>query len=166
MAGTQAPAEAPAPTWGRPGFKPPQDRQEFVFEDAQSVPEWVDKGWMGWDGGIVINVPQGDPLKSPYTTKVARRGDTVVYVPGNNGAFGKFEVITPPAGVPQDFDYEANFRPKAWSEADLEDLIKTGATTLDEMDPDARSQVLYRRAGVRPLHLVDEFNQGDYPASQ
>ncbi len=148
------------PQWGQPGHEPPTEEQSFEWNgDMAGAPEWIDRGWAGYDNGAALNVPKGDPSKAPYTTQVARVGDTVVYKPGKNGAFGGFAVVKAqdmgmqPGGEPE-INSETGtptFRPAAQTEADLNDLVKTGLVDKDDMDADARAQLATRASGGKPI---------------
>jgi hypothetical protein len=144
----------------------PSEPESFLWEgDINSAPPWIDRGWAGYDGGPALHIPRGDPTGQPYTTRTARIGDIITYTPGPNGAFGGFAVV--PAsesgnqpGVEAQWDGDAKstptFRPPAQTEADLRDLVKTGATTPEEMDPDAQAQYYARHPTERP---EDEYER-------
>jgi hypothetical protein len=149
---------------GKPrGLTIPTDKQTYTWTgDMASAPEWIDRGWASYDAGPALAVPRGDPNASPYTTVSARVGDTVVYTPpkGRGGGTGTYTVVRAEESGEQPGAEPLNlgagdrstptFRPAAQTEATLEDLVKTGMVSPDEMDPEARAQYEARRAGTGP----------------
>ena len=120
---------------------PPKADEEFKFESPDSVPEWADKSWASYDRGPALAVPGGDLWgEGPYHTKVARVGDTVKFVAATPSKHAHFEVIE---GEPTD---EGNItkRPPAYTNASLEDMIKTGWLSVDDLGADAKAQVAHR----------------------
>jgi type II secretory pathway pseudopilin PulG len=165
----------PSSSWGRPGFTPPTEAQSYVWDgNLAEVPDWIDQGWASYDAGPALAVPQGDPSKAPYTTQPARIGDTVTYTPGKGGSFGGFKVVrAEETGSQPGPEFRAtgpgetpSFRPAAQTEADLNDLVRSGMTNPDEMDPDARAQWEARRNQGSALtaeqagHIPSEPQQG------
>jgi hypothetical protein len=150
----QAPSTPPAP----PLWKPPTDKQEWtVTEDVNSAPAWIDKSWIG--AGPSIKVPVGDyPFGSPYTTEKAEVGDEVQYLPPSATSGGHFIVVkNADARV-----VERAAKPAQASAASLEDLIKTGHVTADELSAGEKLQVAVRSPRFRPL-LSGEVPPPDAP---
>lgn len=145
----QSPAPADAPAKAE-AWSPPESDQEFVFENIDSVPAWVDKNWASYSMGPALAVPAGDIFGTPpYTTNIARSGDTVM-----------FKIATPSkpahlAVVPGEPVGEgATLKPPQASAAALEDMIRTGVMVPDDLSDEARGQLLSRSPHLRML--VDE----------
>ena len=121
--------------------------ESYTFEgDVSGAPDWVDRGWMSYDRGPALAVPKGDPRKQPYSTVPCRVGDTIVHTPGESEDDpGSFEVVRAeetgrdPGGEP--------WRPPGMAEASLEDLVKTGNVSPDDMNEEARAQYEARKMG-------------------
>jgi hypothetical protein len=128
-------------------WEPPDGDEEFVFEDIGSAPGWVDKGWASYNQGPALALPAGDVYGSPpYTTITARVGDTVKYVAPTPSRPGHFEVIPgEPVGE------AATKKPPQQSAASLEDMLKTGVMTPDDLGPDAKAQVTARSPQLKGL---------------
>ena len=141
-----APASVPAEEW-----RPPDEDQEFVFEGIDKAPAWVDKGWASFKQGPALALPAGDILgwTGPYHTKFARLGDTVVFKATSGARPAHFEVIE---GDP--IEAGPARKPPQQSPAQLEDLLKLGYVTGDEIGEDAKQQVLARSPGMK--RLVEE----------
>ena len=141
---------------------PDRATEQFKYEGRNDdLPEWIDKGWAGWDQGPALQVPRNDPRRGPYVTQTVRAGDTVVYEPGKNGVFGKFHVEQ---GVPDEVDAEAAaFRPAQETQASLEDMVFGGTVEIDRLTPEAKGQLYSReRLHGRPTQLPAE--DGDMQA--
>lgn len=139
----QSPAPAPeAEVW-----EAPDSDQEFVFESMDAAPSWVDKSWASFDRGPAIALPAGDLFGTgPYHTKIARVGDTVVFKAATPSKPAHFEVIEgEPVG-----DNATKKIPQA-SSVSLEDALKTGVMTPDDLGPDAKAQVAGRTPGLSKL---------------
>lgn len=136
-----APAETPKP------WEPPTGDQEFEFKDVASAPAWVDKGWASYDLGPALALPAGDLYgDGPYTTISARVGDKVMFVAATPSRPAHFEVIAKePVGD------QATKRPPQQSAASLEDMLKTGYISPDDLGPDAKAQVVSRSPRLRAL---------------
>ena len=127
---------------GEPAPKPwvpPKDKQEYVVtEKMADVPEWIDKGWVGFGA---LKVPVGDyPFDSPYTTEKAEPGDTIQFSPAGATRGGHFTVVknTDPDQA------KSTPRPAQESAATLEDLLKSGHLAPDEMRASDKQQVRVR----------------------
>ena len=142
---TPAPAEAPEP------WSPPEGDQEFEFESIESVPSWVDKNWAGYDQGPALQLPVGDAMfgEGPYTTQVARVGDTVYFKAATPSKAAHFVVVQ---GEPTGDN--ATVKIPAASNASLEDMLKGGTMTPDDLGPDAKAQVIGR--SPRLTKLIEE----------
>jgi len=147
MAEAPAPgtAEAPKP------WEPPSGDQEFKFESIDAAPAWVDKGWAGmYQGSPALKLPAGDLYGTgPYTTTPAKVGDTVKFVAATPSKAGHFVVIP---GEPTGDN--ATKLPPQQSAAQLEDMLKTGVMTPDDLGPDAKAQVIAR--SPRLGRLIEE----------
>ena len=139
---TPMPAPVPAEPWS-----PPAGDEEFVFSDIASAPSWVDKGWASYNNGPALAVPAGDVYGAPpYTTKVARVGDTVKFLAATPSKPAHFEII---AGEP--VEENATKKPPQASAASLEDMIRTGVMTPDDLAPEAKGQVTARSPQLTKL---------------
>jgi hypothetical protein len=138
--------EPGVPKVGEGDFQPPAGREEFVFDgNPESLPEWLNKSDLGY--GPSINVPASDyPFTGAYTTLRATVGDTVVWTPAKGARGGHFDVIK---GEPD--TREMTKRPAQESPAQLEDLIKLGHVTPDDLGQDAKTQLLVRSPLFRPM---------------
>jgi hypothetical protein len=141
-------SKAPKSTTKVEGEAPdlPTSDQEFIFKDIQSAPAWVDRGWAGYDRGPALQLPVDLSGKAPYTTKVARVGDTVRFVAAKGARPAHFEVIEGDQTVE---DGTATIKPAQASNVSLEDALKTGAITADELGSDAKAQVSGRSPELR-----------------
>ena len=146
-------SDAPAPTpaandkHADKAWTPPTSDQEFVFENIQSAPGWVDRGWAGFDRGPALAVPAGDLYSDgPYTTNSARPGDTVKFIAAKGSMAAHIEVIKgeldPGKGTK---------RIAQQSAAQEEDLLKLGWITVDDLGEDAKAQILGRSPKLRGL---------------
>lgn len=152
MSDQSAPSPAtqqPMPAGAQPEqWKPPTTDQEFVFESVASAPSWIDKGWASFDRGPALAVPATDILgKPPYNTKIARVGDTVYFKAATASKPAHFEVIPgePKAGE------GGTLKIPAVTNASLEDMLRTGVMTPDELGTDAKAQVAARSPELKAL---------------
>lgn len=129
-------------------WEPPDSDQEFKFESIDAAPAWIDKGWAGYDRGPALQLPVGDALfgEGPYTTMVARVGDTVKFVAATPSRPAHFVVIE---GEPE--GDLATKKPVAATNASLEDMLKTGFMSPDDLGPDAKAQVIGRSPKLKAL---------------
>ena len=130
-------------------WEPPKGDQEFIFEgDIGSAPAWIDKGWASYDGGPALALPVGDALfgEGPYTTMSARVGDTVKFVAAKPSKAAHFVVI---AGEPT--GDAATVKIPQVTNASLEDMLKSGTMTPDDLGPDAKAQVVGRSPKLKAL---------------
>jgi hypothetical protein len=77
--------------------------EQFVYAGTvEAAPAWVDPGWVGADaeGNQILNVPVGDPNGQPYTTVIARNGDTITKHPDENLFLVVSAKPVPPAEEP------------------------------------------------------------------
>lgn len=138
-----APAEQPKPE----AWEPPNGDQEFVFETIDAAPAWVDKGWASYNMGPALALPAGDLFgSSPYTTITARVGDTVYFKAATPSKPAHFEVIQ---GEPE--GENATLKIPQVTNASLEDMLKTGAMTPDDLSPEAKGQVVGRSPQLKKL---------------
>jgi hypothetical protein len=151
----QSTAPSPAEEW-----EPPTSDQEFVFEGMDSVPAWVPKDWAGFNQGPALQVPAGDIMgfTGPYHTKVARLGDTVVFTAAKGATPAKLTVIP---GEP--IGDQATKKPAQQSNCSVEDALKTGMMTPDDLGDDAKAQVAARSPGMKKL--VEEGKGAPEPQS-
>jgi hypothetical protein len=140
---------------------PPTRDQEFVFKDVASLPAWADKGWASMSGDSpALAVPAGDVYGgAPYTTKLARVGDTVKFVAGKGSRTPHFEVI---AGDPADAD---EMTPKIWQEsaASLQDRLKNGSLKPGDLSTIDKAQVLSQSPELRALVDPDSIGKTASP---
>lgn len=128
-------------------WKAPPNDEQFVFESLDAAPTWVDRNWASFDRGPALALPAGDILgEGPYTTKTARVGDTVMYKAATPSKGAHFEVIE---GEP--VDDQATKKPPQQSSCSLEDALKTGYLTPDDLGPDAKAQVTARSPKMKRL---------------
>jgi hypothetical protein len=107
----------------------------------------VDKGWASYDVGPALALPAGNlDGTGPYTTKIARVGDKVLFVAATASKPAHFEVI------PKEPTVETSTKkPPQLSNASLEDALRTGNMTPDDLGPDAKAQVISRTPGLRTM---------------
>lgn len=130
-------------------LKLPSTDQEFVFKSIEEAPGWVDRGWAGFDRGPALQLPAGDPYGTgPYHTVTARVGDKVVFTAGKGASLPKFTVI--PADHSMDEGVGTRRMPQV-TNASLEDQLKTGFMSPDELGSDAKAQVAQRSPGLREM---------------
>jgi hypothetical protein len=143
---TDAPAPAPADEAAK-GWQPPLGDEEFIFKNIASAPSWVDKGWASFDRGPALAVPMGDLYGTgPYHTAMARVGDTVKYTAPKGATPGRFTIIP---GEPTGED--ATKKPPQQSAASLEDMLKNGMLSPDDLGPDAKAQVASRSPNLQRM---------------
>jgi hypothetical protein len=125
---------------------PPKEDQEFVFEGLDKAPSWIDKGWASYNMGPALALPAGDLFgEGPYHTKTARVGDTVIFKAASPSKTAHFEVVV---GEPTE---DMQVRIPQVSAASLEDMLKTGWLSKDDLSEDAKAQVLNRSPRLRAL---------------
>lgn len=129
-------------------WSPPANDEEFVFESIDKAPAWVDRGWAGFDRGPALQLPAGDlyNLTGPYHTMVARVGDKVVYTAAKGSTPPKFTVIP---GEPDPESGQGTRKMPQVTNASLEDMLKTGYMTPDDLGTDAQDQVAMRSPGLQ-----------------
>jgi len=126
---------------------PPDSDQEFEFESVEAAPSWVDKGWASYSMGPALAVPQGDLLgEGPYHTTYARVGDTVKFIAATASRPAHIVVIE---GEPE--EGAGTKKPPQQSAASLEDMLKTGFLSVDDLGEDAKAQVIGRSPRLRAL---------------
>lgn len=124
------------------GWKMPTEDQEFVFTSLDEAPGWVDRGWLAWSAGPALALPAGDLYgKPPYTTKIARVGDTVKFIAGSGAMPPRFEVIVGDHSLDPGL---GTMKPAQASNASLEDMLKGGHIAPEDLGTDAKAQVAYR----------------------
>jgi hypothetical protein len=125
-------------------WAPPEGDQEFDFKDIESAPEWVNRAWVTGQG---LALPAGDLYgEGPYHTKTARFGDKVLFIAATPSVPAHFEVIAKePTGE------AAQALPPQQTNAQLEDLIKTGWLAPDDLSEDAKAQVTARSPRLKRL---------------
>jgi hypothetical protein len=141
----------PAPSPDTPKeWEAPDSDQEFKFESVDAAPAWVDRSWASFDRGPALALPAGDLFGTgPYHTKIARVGDTVKFVAATPSKAAHFVVIEgEPVGE------NATKKIPQVTNASLEDMLKAGTMTPDELGPDAKAQVAARTPGLSKL--IDE----------
>lgn len=128
-------------------WEAPSNDQEFVFESIDAAPAWVDKNWASFSQGPALALPAGDLYGTgPYTTKIARVGDTVLFKAATPSKAAHFEVVEgEPVGD------NATKKPPQASAASLEDMLKTGVMSPDDLGPDAKGQVAARTPALSKL---------------
>ncbi len=138
---------SPAPAAEAKPWVPPTADAEFKFEGVDSIPSWADKGWASWAQGPALALPAGDLFGTgPYHTKTARIGDTVKFVAATASKPARFEVIE---GEPS--PENSTLKVPQASGASLEDMLKTGVLTPDDLSDEAKGQVLSRSPGLKGL---------------
>lgn len=136
--------DQPMPAPSAKPWAPPDGDQEFKFEGPDSLPEWVDRNWASYDRGPALAVPAGDLFGTgPYHTRIARIGDTVKFVAATPSKAAHFVIVEGEASVEN-----ATRKIPAASNASLEDMLKGGTMTPDELGPDAKAQVAQRSPGM------------------
>lgn len=142
----------------------PAKEDTFIYDgNLNGIPSWADKGWATYDQGPALAVPVGDPFGQPYTTAVARIGDTVIRT--NTSRDGhprhdRFKVI--PAqelGLQPGGDQPSNL-PAQTTQATLEDLDKTGLLPKEEMNLEQQAQM-----DVRAVASGTQLPDGNLPGS-
>lgn len=140
----QSPAPSPEP------WEPPTSDQEFEFKDVASAPAWVDKGWASFNMGPALAVPMGNLDGSgPYHTAYARVGDTVKFVAAKGATPGHM-VIVPGEPDPAEEGMATKKVPQV-SNCSLEDALRTGSMTPDDLGADAKAQVASRTPGLAKM---------------
>jgi hypothetical protein len=145
---SRTPAPAPAKTNDKSStdaeWSPPTSDQEFKFESIKSAPAWVDKNWASFDRGPALAVPMGNlDGTGPYHTASARVGDIVKYTAPVGATPGKFTIVKsePEPG-------KGTKLPPQQTSAQLEDLLRLGWITPEDMGADAKAQVIARSPGM------------------
>lgn len=126
----------------------PKTDQDFVFKDIQSAPSWVDRGWAAYDRGPALALPNDLSGKAPYTTKIARVGDKVMFVAAAGATPAHFEVIEADHSLEPGV---GTIKPAQASNASLEDMLKTGVISHDELGSDAKAQVAGRSPELQDM---------------
>jgi hypothetical protein len=158
-------AKAPSPSTdpnAPPSWEPPTSDQEFVFESLDSAPSWVDKNWATFDRGPALAVPMGamDGIAA-YHTAPARPGDTVKYVAAKGASPGHF-VIVPGVPDPSKPGQVTKAVPQQ-SAASLEDLLRGGLLTPDDLSDTDKAAVIASHPGLRGL--IEEGKGAPEPQS-
>lgn len=139
----------PMPTGITGQWVPPLTDQEFVFEDIDSMPAWADRNWAAYDLGPAIRVPAGDLYgEGPYHTIVAHPGDKVIFHQATSSKAAHFTVEE---GDPAEVPGAGTMKPAQASNASLEDMLKTGHITPEELGSDAKAQVSNRSPKLAPM---------------
>jgi len=128
-------------------WKAPSGDQEFVFESVDKAPSWINKDWASFDRGPALAVPAGDIYGAPpYTTKIARVGDKVVFTAAKGAMPARFDVIPgdPIAVGPAR-------KPPQQSPAALEDMLRLGVLTPEDLGADGKAQVAARTPSLKGL---------------
>lgn len=142
MATAVATPEEAAEQWAPPGGD-----EEFEFTNTSEAPAWVDRNWAGYDNGPALAVPAGDyPFGQPYTTVTAHPGDTVKWMAATPSK-GAHAVVIPgePTGE------NATRKPPMQSNCSLEDALKGGYLTVEDLSDDAKGQVVTRSPHFRAI---------------
>lgn len=157
---TPAPTASAAPVTDKPQpWAPPTEDQEFKFTTIDEAPAWIDKGWASWKDGPALAVPISDLWgEGPYHTAVARTGDTVKFFKATPSKVAHFEVL---AGEPE--PGKGTKRPPQVTNASLEDQLKTGHITVDDLGDDAKGQILAR--SPRMTQMIQEGKGAPDPVS-
>lgn len=138
----------------------PNGDADFVFKDMASAPAWVDRNWASFDRGPALALPASviDDGVGPYTTITARVGDKVVYTAAKGASPAKFTVIPSDGSVEEGVGTR---RMPAATNASLEDQLKTGFLTPEELGSDAKAQVMQRSPGM--TKLIEEGKNAPAP---
>jgi len=141
-------------------WTPPPNDQEFTFTSVAEAPNWIDKSWASFDRGPALALPAGDLYgEGPYVTTTARAGDKVVYTAAKGAMPAKFTVVPgDPAG-----EGEGTPKPPQQSPASLEDLLKQGYMTPDDLGADAKGQVAVRSPRFKGLIEGETKNGAEVP---
>ena len=154
-----ATAPAPTPDEKAKEWEAPTTDQEFKFESVDKAPEWVDKSWASFDRGPALALPAGDLFGTgPYHTKIARVGDTVKFVAATPSKAAHFVVIE---GEP--VEENATKKIPQVTNASLEDMLRGGTMTPDDLGPDAKAQVAGRTPGLSKL--IEENKNAPEPVA-
>lgn len=129
-------------------WEPPTADAEYKFEgDISSAPAWIDKGWASYDRGPALAIPMGDLYgNGPYHTAPVRVGDTVKFIAATPSKAAHFVIIE---GEPTGDN--ATVKIPQVSNASLEDALKGGTMTPDDLGPDAKAQVVARSPGLKKM---------------
>jgi hypothetical protein len=151
----------PAPTPGENQVEvwtPPSGDEEFEFTTIQDAPGWVDRGWASFDRGPALAVPAGDLYgEGPYHTTFAHVGDKVVYTAPRGATPAKLSVIAREPG-PEN----AARKPPQQTSASLEDMLKNGFITPDDLGAEGKAQVASRSPRLgRLLEGEGHLPEGD-----
>jgi hypothetical protein len=127
-AGAQSSSKAARASSAKAAREPvdlPTSDQEFTFKSMADAPVWVDPNWASFDRGPALALPANPVYDGvgPYTPITARVGEKGV----------------------------GTRRMPAMTNASLEDQLKTGWMTPDELGSDAAAQVIARSPGMRKL---------------
>jgi hypothetical protein len=144
MSADPATSEPPA---AAPEWEPPTSDQEWKVTKIDEAPAWVDKGWASWSQGPAVAVPTSGLLsEGPYTTAIARSGDTIKFIAGTPSKEAHFEIIQgEPTGD------QATKKPIAATNASLEDMLKSGLMSPDDLSDEAKGQVVSRSPKLKGL---------------
>lgn len=157
----QAPAPAPAPAAAPTEWVAPDSDQDFIFESIDKAPAWVDKGWAGFDRGPALQLPAGDIYGTgPYWTKTAKVGDRVLFVAAKGSMPAHFEVVARDASADEGIGCK---KPPQQSPVALEDALKTGWLTPEDLGEEGRGQVLARTPALK--RLIEEGVNAPEPQS-
>jgi hypothetical protein len=127
--------------------------QMYKYEgDLSGLPDWADKGWATYDRGPALAVPRGDPFGQPYSTVVARIGDYIFV----NKRGDRFTVVrAEELGEEPGEETTEPQKPAQETQASLEDLDRTGFKPYEDLNIEAKSQML-ARGTVPPDKMPEE----------
>jgi len=144
---TTTPAPTPGDNQHQPAWVMPSSDQEFEFKSVQDAPGWIDKNWAGFDRGPALAVPAGDLFgDGPYHTTFAHVGDKVVFTAARGATPAKLTVIPREPGPG-----EVSRKPPQQSPAAVEDMLKLGIITGEDLGPDGRAQIAGRSPRLAKL---------------
>jgi hypothetical protein len=152
-AGAQSSSKAARASSAKAAREPvdlPTSDQEFTFKSMADAPAWVDPNWASFDRGPALALPANPVYDGvgPYTTITARVGDKVVFTAAKGAQPAKFTVVQADSSTEEGVGTR---RMPAMTNASLEDQLKTGWMTPDELGSDAAAQVIARSPGMRKL---------------
>lgn len=126
----------------------PTADEEFTFKDLDSCPGWVDRGWAGYSHGPALALPANLTGNPPYTTIMAEAGDKVMFIAAKGAQPAHFEVVKGDASLEEGL---ITRKPPQASAASLEDLVRLGHVTIEDLGSDAKAQLADRTPALRDM---------------
>jgi len=132
----------------------PTERVEYLWDgDIASAPDWIDRSFAGYEMGPALRIPHfALDSEGPYTTNVARMGDTIVFEPGGPRGGPRFSIVEGTGSELEREGAERHEYPIQESGASLEDQIRSGAKKADEVPEAVRAAIAGRSPKFARLH--------------